>query len=413
MREKIRITRKGYYMVGSLLGVAAALIAYYFGIGAQASAQLGILFSIVSSLLVLFPFLMMMIGLSSIQTSEKNTTSWLGFIFRKDMTIKVIQALTLIFSFAALFIALDLSAGGSLHPNWLIPAWLLLTGIAIDGIHLLQKQFVNYLDPLYIMSKIVKKGKLEIRNEKEIELYDSIDSLTEICLKACEKNNISLSFASIDEIQRLGSLFLGSSKSIATHFQDEETKQYGITDKVSYTLFFATQRFEMINDYALKMRLEPICSCLISSMGKLILSAAKCDFSLVAYPLHCFGRITIKAQKAGLKEVGPKAICTLIPLAKSMLTEIDVTYLELQEPFFVLISQLQEISREIFRQDKNTDVRILTQPFKDLKELFSTEQMSKHQDTPAIIKQIERAQGEFDALEAVLRTMPPIPPTQV
>ena len=49
------------------------------------------------------------------------------------------------------------------------------------------------------------------------------------------------------------------------------------------------------------------------------------------------------------------------------------------------------------------------QPFKDLRALFQSEKAKDHQDTPVILQNIDRVLGEFEALQMVMSTIPPIP----
>ena len=75
----------------------------------------------------------------------------------------------------------------------------------------------------------------------------------------------------------------------------------------------------------------------------------------------------------------------------------------------MLITQLHEITKEAFKQDKSINISMLTQPFRDMKAFFASEKLAQHQDTPVIVDRINQVIGEFDALEVILKTLPPIP----
>lgn len=51
----------------------------------------------------------------------------------------------------------------------------------------------------------------------------------------------------------------------------------------------------------------------------------------------------------------------------------------------------------------------MLRPFQELKELFNNKVMEAHQDTPVIVQNIDRVISEFETLQAVLMTMPPMP----
>lgn len=103
------------------------------------------------------------------------------------------------------------------------------------------------------------------------------------------------------------------------------------------------------------------------------------------------------------------ASCVLSEVANQLLTEIDVTYLELQDPFLSIINGLEIIAKGEFQRNKSINIAILEQPFKELKTLFEQGKVKDHPDTPVIMQNINRVLGEFDALRLVMATRPPIP----
>lgn len=163
----------------------------------------------------------------------------------------------------------------------------------------------------------------------------------------------------------------------------------------------------MVDAKANELRIEPIASALVSAMGKISISAAGYDLSLMSYPLHFLGKFALAAMEQDLGDAGERASCVLVEVAREVVEKVDLTYAELQEPFFTLIGQLENIAKEIFRKDKSVSFRILTQPFDDLKALFRSEKMVAHQDTPIIIGDIDRVLDEFTQLETVMKTIPP------
>ena len=55
------------------------------------------------------------------------------------------------------------------------------------------------------------------------------------------------------------------------------------------------------------------------------------------------------------------------------------------------------------------NIRILSQPFYELRELFQSGKLANHQDTASIISNIDIVLNEFTTLETVMSTMPPVP----
>lgn len=397
-------------MFGTIIAVIIAILIHFSTIETTANLTIfGIIIAAVATLFLIIPMLVFGLSWSPLQKAEQKLTPKVSNLFMKDWIIRGSLFFLLLFPLISFAMSIDLLLLNSGNPKIFIALWIILLGISLDVLFLLIRRISGYLDPFYIANLFSKEAHRSIQNDHEIELCEWIDALSEISIKAIERNSLSLCNNVDGELQRITSSFLESARSLTHQEPDKETEARGIVDKVSYTLFFSLQRLEMINDKAIERKIEPVCSNLVATVGKIVISAAKYDISMASYPLHFLGRFALNAQKNGITEVGPKAICILFEVAKAILTESDVTYMELQDPYLTLVAQMQEISRVIFKQDKMMNIKILTQPFKDLKGLFATEKMAAHPDTPVILQAIDRVIAEFDALEAVMRTMPPMP----
>ncbi len=399
-------------MFSTIIAVIIALLIHYSDIGNEQLANvntLGILLITVATLFLFIPAITLSLTWTPLQKSEQNLTPRVSELFRKDFIIRITNFWMQFFPFASYIIGIDILFLKVLNNNMLLPIWIVLLGITLDALHIFLKRISKYLDPFFIVSYFSNEAHKSIQNDREIELCEWVDSLSEIAIKAIQRTNLSLCYDVEDELQKVISSFLISSKSLTHHAQDKESSALGISDKVSFTLFFALQRLEMINDKASEKKLEPICSKLVTVYSKITLAAAEYDISMPSYSLDFFGRSTLTAQQHGLKEVAAKAICALLQVASDILSKVDVTYLELQNPYLTLITQMQLISKQMFRNDKLMNLKILMQPFQDLKALFKTEKMINHPDTPVILQAIDQALAEFEALEAIMRTIPPIP----
>lgn len=354
-------------------------------------------------------WLILALALSPLQKAEQNLTPRLLEMFKKDHHFRYVNFWLVIFALASYGAALDFIFLGLLKKNIVLAIWIILLGISIDLINHLFKRISGYFNPFVVVELFAHEAKESIQDEREIDLCGWIDALTEVSLKAIQRSSVSLSNKCIDEIQMISKTFLESSKSISHHEQDSQTKALGITDKVSYTLFYLFQRLEFINNTALEKRIETIGNSLIAALGKISIYAAKYDLSISSYPIHYLGKFAESWLQKNFLEVGVKATLTMLEVSKVIINEVDVTYSDLKDPFLSIISHLEEIAKETFRKDKKTSIQVLTQPFRDLKFLFNNEKVSSHQDTPVIIQNIDRVLAEFETLETVLKTMPPIP----
>lgn len=347
--------------------------------------------------------------LTPLQGAEKNFTPRVINLYKQDSSLNLMNLYLHLFPLLTLLSAISMVFLTDNYKKPLLALWIVLFGLALDFFSKAYKQTFDYLNPLAVIKKFTKAAQKSIRNDKEEELCDWIDALTESAVKAIQRSNSSLGTEALNELQVITGNFLQASKSISHPSQNEETKQMGISDKVSFTLFYLFQRLALINEKGTEKGLEPICSSVVTNLGKISMHAAKFDLSLASYPLYFLGTAAKKAQEKNIPDVWQKATSTLLEIAKAIPEEIDVTYLELKDPYFTLITQMQSLAQEAFKQDKTLSVPQLAAPFREIKELFSQERLSQHPDTPAILTSLNQAIGEFDALELVLRTIPPLP----
>jgi hypothetical protein len=287
-----------------------------------------------------------------------------------------------------------------------------LLGISIDALLHFLRRIMSYVNPFSVVKIFENQAMNDIRNNHELDLCDSIDALSEMAIKGVERHSTSICQVALGEEQEIMKQFLLASKSIAHVSQDAQLKQAGIVDKVSFTLFYLFQRLDIVFDKALKNKLEPICSYIVTLLGKIAIDAAKYDVSLASAPLRFIGKCGKRAQDQGYEETGITASCVLLEVARAMISEIDLTYYEIKDPFLSIINGLEVMSKDTFKRDKTTNVTLLMQPFKDLRTMFESDRVKNHQDTPVILQNINRVLGEYEALQVVLTTIPPIPPVE-
>lgn len=348
-------------------------------------------------------------GWQSLVEAAENSTSRLLDVVRKDPLhwfanlflsfFPLLTLLTLLF----FFIPTPLT-----HNQW-VAIWLLGLGVGIDLLYATTRQYLKFLNPFHLLQTLTDTAKKDVQSNKEMELCDTIEAISEIAVKGVENSNLALPSQALNELQQIAQEFLKASRTIGHPLQDQETEKMGIPDRLTYTLYFLYQRLELIFQKGLEGLLEPICSSVITTLGKIAYHAAKVDVSLTGSTFHVIGRLSRQAQAEQMPEVGAKATITLLEVTRLILDEVDVTYQELRDPFLVMINDLHEIAKEAYRQDKEIDLELLKEPFRKIKEMFSTEKMANHPDTGVIVARANQALAEFDALELILKTVPPLP----
>lgn len=305
---------------------------------------------------------------------------------------------------ALYLVALGAIASPFLTLTWLIALWIILLGITIDSLHYTIIRVFLHLSPNSVVDLYSASAKRCIQQDKPAELCQWYDAITEAGLQAIRGQRPSLTLQILDDLQGSIRNFLQANKSIS-HNTLELQKQGG--DTVVYVLLYVLQRIEFLSERAAEQRLEFICTGSVTTLGKMTIDAADYDLSIAQYPLMYLRRITRQAAKHDMPEVAAKASYTLVELSKQIKTKIDLTYLEIADFFGSVVSQLEENSKILFKNNKAIDVKALQQPFLDLKAMFNEEPLSKHRDAPTIRQDIDTALGQFTALEEIMQGLSP------
>lgn len=331
-------------------------------------------------------------------------------IVRRDKALRIGRLYLFLFPLISFICVAFVARIKEVHyQDWFFLGWLVLFGISLDIIRDSWRRLANFLEPTHLVDQISHEAISAIQNDQDPLLWTSLDSLSEIGVSSVEKSKLALSTKVLQAFPPIIQAFLASSKSISHTYHDRTNVQGTGRDEASYTTFYLLQRLEVINDRALRDRLETVCRQMIMSLGKIIIHCANYDLSMVAFPTHFLTKFGLKAQQHHFDEVAVLTTSTLLEISKTILTDIDVTYAELQDPFRSIINGLDALAKGSFKKRKDTSIKVLVQPLLDLKAMFQTEKMLHHRDTPAIVGEIDKAIEEYAILEQVMQAMPPMP----
>lgn len=399
-------------MIGTLLGfVIALLVVIYPGFIADLPNQnlLALALAAISTLTLFIRYFLTGLSFAPLNRMELKATPRIILLFKQDRRMQLLSGYLTGFTIISCFMALNVSFIHLFDKTLLIAAWAILFGVSLDTLQLYSKRILSYLNPYSTSRLIAEEGVRCIQSGREIDLDKWLDSLSETGIKAIINAAPSLSLDAIDHFQELLKTFLSTATTITSLKESKQASEVELGDKISYTLFYALKRLEMINEKALEHRSEIVLNHLITTIGKIIIYAAKYDFSITTEPLHTFTRLTDRARESGYSDITIRASLTLLQLSKMLVSEIDVTYLEIKETFLDIIGKMETLAKDSFKADKSIKIAILMQPFLELKELFSSEKLSAHQDTAVIQQDINRILAEFQTLELVMKTIPPMP----
>jgi hypothetical protein len=192
-----------------------------------------------------------------------------------------------------------------------------------------------------------------------------------------------------------------------------EAPEANIHQRASYVLFFGFDRLRLIYGHALDDKLEPVCSHIITSLGKISVAAAFGDVTKVSFPLRYITAMALDALEWDLLEVTIKANLTLLEVGKRILGDVDLTKTTVREPFMSLVSHLEDIAKASFRRDKESNIRMLVQPLNQLKASIQGHKLAEREDMQAVVAAIDNVLADFENLQLVLNTIPPIPDVAV
>lgn len=331
-----------------------------------------------------------------LQRAEQEVTPCIFRALRKKWSFRIASSAVLLFPF------LSFLATFGLHPPLplVIAVWVILLGIAIDSFHLLIKWSFVALNPFEAITLLSQNARHYFTPGEGGNFCLWVDALIETALKAIDRSSTSLCDNTIKELEDIATSFLKERTLMGSKEEDDE---------LNYTICFFLQRLEQVHTKAAERLLEMISSKIIVTTGKIAIAVAKYHPAWASLPLNSIGKMTQEAQSYDLDDVAIKASITLQQIGKKILDDDPSLQLPIQDMFFTILGRLEKIAQTTFRKDKTTNIDVLIHPFRDMKHWFTEEKYKNHPDAAAIVNDLERVMGEFEALEMVLRTMPNIP----
>lgn len=393
-------------MYATIVAFLVALIIWFSSpAGLFNNNNLPLLISAMAILLFLTLAIIRSVNLGSLQEERRLSSSRVGELWKKDLILNTVGIWTTVFVIVSIACSIHLASMPSHWGPWSLGLWVLLLGVTLDSIRIFNQRVQQYLNPFETIKLIVQSAKESAVHEKETEFCDWIDALTEITLKAIRDDNLSLASDSLDGTQQAAADLLDISRASSLQHADAKSS----IERVSFILFYLFQRLDLIDTKAIEKNFETLCSQLVSVLGKIAINAAKYDLSLSAYPMHFLAKLAKRAQENKFPDIAIKTSLMYVEIASAIANDPNAAYLEIKTPLLNITGHLEEIAKETFRLDKTIDIKILTQPFINLKAALLSSKASLHQDIPPVTLDIDRIIGEFDTLDVVMKTMPPIP----
>jgi len=328
-----------------------------------------------------------------LQAASVETSSRAYHFARRDIRLVLLTLVWISFALFSFFVA-------AFSADWLFPIWAIWLGLSIDAIYLHAYAATGYADPYQLVETCFNNGKRSFDAKHHQEFCTAIDSMAEISLKALYQRSLPLTTEGVSKLDQLAELYLKAKR--------EQPPQEEMKEQVSYTLGFLLHRVQMLFEQAAEDRLEVVANQIVLSMSKLTMSVVKFDMELSSLPLHFLENFFQTAKDYELKEVSINSSIILLEMAKSVLHDPDLREGQISTFMFALIEQMERVAKEMFREDKNTPISLLTDPFRELKQLIETK-LPPFPDSEAISADLDRVLIAFQALESVLKSVPNIP----
>lgn len=394
-------------MIGSVVGFLIAIVVILgFGFSGlpQSTLPYLILFTASGSAFLLAVVLVHAFFFNPLQRYEQKMVPKTIELFQKNYLLRGMSLYLFTFPLFSYGLALAISWEEPASTNrYYLAMWVVLAGLALDIFRAYLKQCFNFLNPFEGIRRSYNQAEGYAEKGEEGDMCGWVDVLAETGLKAIQRASTTLCSNAVMMIP----LVLEKYSSTCIKRELSLSGVASSRDKFNYTLFYVCDRLDMLYTHALPLPYESVCETIVTALGKIALAAARYDCLFASYPIRLIGQFSDRAFEKGYEELGVKADCLLIEIARAFIEEVKGLRTGLKEPFATLIAHLERSSKDAFKKDKTMNISLLIKPFQDIKDLLKSPQVQDHPDLSFIEKEVDRIIGEFSALNQVMARIPP------
>lgn len=390
-------------MLATLIALTLSLLFYFWPVAISQETVAIVLACTGGAFLLMFTFLVALL-LGPLQRATSEISPRVGQLLQKNRRLWWMLVWMAVLPLASLAAALFVQT----EPVWghlLLGVWLFFTGVSIDFVRAFFRQVLIYFSPMEFVDLVVERAKQAVWSGDDKDLAQLVDALGEMALRAVARRSPSFASYCVE----------GMSLSIQRFFEvhrralQAATPDAEIHQRSNYLLYFAMERFEMVFGDALRSRLDTVCNYVEHSLGRVAVMAAQGDALKAAPPIRLIGTLAQQALHQNVDEIAVKANVLLVELSKMILREVDLAKFTVQEALIPVVNQLEDIAKGSFKKNKESDIKVLTHPLRELKNVLGAESLAGRDDVTTVTKAIESVLGDFQNLELILHTIPPIP----
>lgn len=385
-----------------LYGIATALLYWWFG-GATLTIMSGLIASITA-----FVWLIWMPSwgrlIPALHKAELKTSPRLLSLIHLDCLLRWNSALVGGWSFLSLSVAL-LPFMTQTLPEWIYHAcntfWFLLSGILFEWLNRQYSRTASLLDPFKALARI-KKEALKTKgapSDASIERWSEV--LEEITARSLDKNSTALAGASFETLSAITEGYIQNNASRLSPSAPEESQH-----AARYILHNVLEKYADLYRRASQEGHHGLCEQILVGCGKLAIVAAEKNPILASDPIEKIGQLSLENMERDPRDLGLKNTRLLMQIAKRIASHKHTDGASVEKPFLTLLSHLENIAKESFRKNKETPIPLLSDPFKEIKTLFTEGACATYPGSEAILQKNEQVLSDFINLELILRTLP-------
>jgi len=313
-------------------------------------------------------------------------------MFLKDRPLR--WQLALLFVFALFSYVISLSA---MWTGWAI-IWIGLLIVSYLVLRAYLRRLIRYSDPLFLLDRLSKMDCKKFAKGNEQAIYELVDNVAEVAVKAAHKNSAILARHAISFLLPLIEFYI----EVASRRAPQEG-ELPLLDRVnSFTAYLSKSLFWVYKE-ALKRGLDPVSEEAVTVLGKISLFLCRHHPDSAHLPLLFMEKASVTAIDLGNEEVIFRISATLAELAKNLVllsAEKNESY---QEPIILVLNHLDDHVKKSFAKKSDLSPVFFMQPFAEIGQLFADPRVENVPNRDEILGVLRKHLAEFNLLDLVAK----------
>lgn len=266
--------------------------------------------------------------------------------------------------------------------------WIIFLGLTLDSFRTTLVRSLHFLDPINVVQKIADLPIQSIEDTME-----RIDQLSEVGLSSIQNGSSFLAQNTCQSLVSIQQQFLDQLQ--------ESTTEPEKSQAAMCTLYHMIEQLEMLYIEAESEGYYPVCHAIISSLGKLAATGAIHNHRYALAPIKHLFEIGMDALEENDSDTALRVSCTIQEVARIIIDESEQTS-GFFETFRVIVNQLADLAKQLFRNDKTTPVPTLMTPFVEIKKSIESSLFANTDEGRQVIEQLDDVLEQFSALAHVM-----------